>query len=270
MGQFLTTQADAKGSDVVDAGQCQTDTFSVTSSTIPVICGTNTGDHVYFDAVSECHFLDFQFGNVANGVTTVASRSWNIKITQYACDHPNLAPSGCTQYYYGTAGTNVVRSFNWQGTRHLASQRHVICVRREAGNCRICWSADADTDFQISGKTNKNDNGLSGQVCCNYGATGKAPSTNDHGYDCLVIPGAEKTGGDIINSSQCGNGPGLATANNAPAMQDKTVCSKQAPFSLTFIADEYEGVVANGENLKSAGFKLRYFQTSCQGLMTST
>ena len=39
--------------------------------------------------------------------------------------------------------------------------------------------------------------------------------------------------------------------------------AKSAPFSIQFIADEYEGVVGNGENLASAGFRLRYFQTAC-------
>ena len=39
--------------------------------------------------------------------------------------------------------------------------------------------------------------------------------------------------------------------------------AKTAPFSIQFIADEYEGVIANNENLASAGFKLRYFQTAC-------
>ena len=24
-----------------------------------------------------------------------------VQVTQYACDYPNLAPPGCTQYYFG-------------------------------------------------------------------------------------------------------------------------------------------------------------------------
>ena len=111
-GNFLTVDA-AGGADVTDAGQCRTDTFTVSNSEVPILCGTNTGDHLYFDATTECHSLDFQFGNVANGVTSLANRAWNIKITQYSCDFPNLAPSGCTQYFYGTEATNHVRTFNW-------------------------------------------------------------------------------------------------------------------------------------------------------------
>ena len=229
-GVFLTVAAAGVGGDVTNAGQCNTDTFSISSSLVPTICGTNTGDHVYFDANDDCHNLDFQFGNVANGITSIATRSWNIKITQYSCDHPNLAPSGCTQYYYGTEATNQVRTFNWQGTRHLASQRQNICVRREAGNCRICWSADTPaTDFELGGKTNKN-NALKGEICCAYEADGKGP-TGDNGYDCVIIPGAQKTDGSIINSSQCGHGEGLATAHSAAASDAKTVCCK---YLLTY------------------------------------
>ena len=30
-----------------------------------------------------------------------------------------------------------------------------IFYRREQGNCQVCWSADADTDIEISGKASK-------------------------------------------------------------------------------------------------------------------
>ena len=87
-GLYLDHAGGGTGADVADAGQCNTDTFSVSSSQVPVLCGTNTGDHVYFDFNDEqCHHLDFQFGNVANGITSIASRSWNIKISQYSCDY---------------------------------------------------------------------------------------------------------------------------------------------------------------------------------------
>ena len=146
----------AGGTNVAEgAGRCLTDTFSITNQrSVPAICGTNTGAHVYYDASEECNSLDFQFGNSAVGVASVATRSFSIKVSQISCNDENLPPMGCTQYYYGTSGTNVVRSFNFDGGRHLADQRQTICVRREAGNCRICWSADAATDVGISGDNN--------------------------------------------------------------------------------------------------------------------
>ena len=53
-----------------------------------------------------------------------------IKITQYDCDYNNLAPDGCTQYFWG-ATSDVVRTYNFQNdpARHLADQNQNICIR---------------------------------------------------------------------------------------------------------------------------------------------
>ena len=53
-----------------------------------------------------------------------------LKVTQYSCDYNNLAPPGCTQYFFGsTAGT--VQTYNFQGGQHLANQDHSFCIRYE-------------------------------------------------------------------------------------------------------------------------------------------
>ena len=109
---------------------------------------------VYFDASDECNYLDFQLGNVARGITSIATRSWSIKVSQYSCNYENLAPSGCTQYFYGPGATNLVQSFNYPGSKHLADQTQVICIRREANNCKICWTAEALADVSTNQKTN--------------------------------------------------------------------------------------------------------------------
>ena len=60
-----------------------------------------------------------------------------LQATQYSCDFPNLAPQGCTQYYYGSAKDRVqTYNYNGGGGQHLADQAQAICVRRERGNCR--------------------------------------------------------------------------------------------------------------------------------------
>ena len=52
------------------------------------------------------------------------------KVTQYACDYSNLAPSGCTQYYFGSTTASVeTYNFNGGNGQHLANQRQQICVR---------------------------------------------------------------------------------------------------------------------------------------------
>ena len=67
------------------ASQCLTDSFSVTNpggGSNPVLCGTNTGEHMYVDASDACNELNFQLGTNPAGVTGLATRSWSIKATQ--------------------------------------------------------------------------------------------------------------------------------------------------------------------------------------------
>ena len=45
-------------------------------------------------------------------VTEPFTREWHMKIYQYECSSPNLAPSGCLQYY--TAASGQFSSFNYQ------------------------------------------------------------------------------------------------------------------------------------------------------------
>ena len=67
------------------ASECLTDSFSVTNpggGSNPVLCGTNTGEHMYVDASDACNELNFQLGTNPLGVTGLATRSWSIKATQ--------------------------------------------------------------------------------------------------------------------------------------------------------------------------------------------
>ena len=45
-----------------------------------------------------------------------------------------------------------LQTFNFAGGQHLANQRQQICVRRERGQCKICWTTAMDTDFVVSGE----------------------------------------------------------------------------------------------------------------------
>ena len=79
------------------------------------------------DANEACNDLSFIFGMTGNGAT-IATRQWSIKVTQYSCQYTNLAPEGCTQYYFGT-NTDQVQTYNFDGGQHLANQNQNICVR---------------------------------------------------------------------------------------------------------------------------------------------
>jgi len=214
---------------------CLTDTFSVTGgtgiNTPPRICGTNTGEHMYVDSSERCNDLSFQLGSAANGVSAIATRKWSIKVTQYSCDYNNLAPDGCTQYFWGGT-TGSVMSYNFDGGMHLADQNHLFCVRKERNYCRICWSVADAADLVLSRKTPEM-KGKTGATngCCGYGADGMKTT----GYDCIVIPGAEKQadGAAVAATKQCGRTKGLVTADDGA---NATVCSKSTPFNLQFLS----------------------------------
>ncbi|XP_071749656.1 uncharacterized protein [Lepeophtheirus salmonis] len=240
--------------EVSDQTQCTTDTFTVTNpggTTPPVICGLNTGEHMYVDASDACNSLVFQFGANAPGVASV-QRQWSIKVSQIRNGDISMAPKGCTQYFTGTKG--VVRSYNFQGKTHLARQNQNICVRRERGMCRICWAATGEKDFLLSGKEEKGF--TKGSVCCGYGEDGMKTS----GYDCVIIPGAEKKTGKLANSNAfCGRSKGLVDMTMGDA---KTVCSRALPFSIRFVSDKFE-FKEEAAKLPNLGFQLAYTQDSC-------
>lgn len=69
-------------------GYCVTDSLIITgsASNIPVICGINSGQHIYanFNGESDITIM------ITVGTSDTTARSWNIKITQLACDCPSL------------------------------------------------------------------------------------------------------------------------------------------------------------------------------------
>ena len=99
-------------------GQCQEDQFTATSDgpAPPVLCGSNTGQHMILEAREDCNTITVTWGTSG----TLESRTWNIHISQLSCQDPWAPPQGCLQYFTGTAGE--IFSYNYQGGLHLASQ----------------------------------------------------------------------------------------------------------------------------------------------------
>merc|ERR1712223_1148694 len=130
-------------------------TFSINGAigvASPIICGTNSGYHMIIDSDGEtCQSANFDIGG---SLTT--SRSWSIRVTQYACgDYDNSGWPGCLQYFrdptgnfasYGFPAGVVTATATGTGTAidhtvtHLQNQRYQICIRRASGNCYICYS----------------------------------------------------------------------------------------------------------------------------------
>lgn len=141
-------------------GDCITDSFTVSSpggSSSPVICGINTGQHIYVDADTACNKLDF---NIDTATTT--SRAWNLKVTQHNCGSDPQDSHDCLQYLTGTSGTfssfnfdqSVTAVANGPSIQHLNDQYYDICFRREENYCGICYSPhifnDPDSSFGVS------------------------------------------------------------------------------------------------------------------------
>lgn len=176
------------------------------------------------------------------------------------------------QYFFGTGGASTFKSFGYDGsTSHLANQHQTVCVRREAGNCQICWYAAAATDVQLGGvtptKTSSGKYSVADSMCCGYGADGKGSS---YGVDCLMIPGAVKGSSPYTKQaaiSQCGAAGGLVYSkgtykSGSTTTGHKTVCSSSVPFRIAFFSDAFEHSTA-ADGINSYGFKLSYFQRSC-------
>jgi hypothetical protein len=52
-----------------------------------------------------------------------------LQISQISCLDANKAPSGCTQWFYGTTTGTVINSYNYAGSVQIANQRQSICIR---------------------------------------------------------------------------------------------------------------------------------------------
>jgi len=236
---------------------CLTDTFYMTSASPssgpPSLCGTATGEHMYIEAdVDRCNYLSFQLADAAaasaisatRGLTALATRTWDMTISQIECTSNTLPPPGCTKYYWNTnAGRAVLKSSNYQVTTtsiHLAQQHDRYCIRRERGMCVGCFAA-ANTEFAVSGR--KGSGAAPNEAaanfahtggCCGYrsmagmedvtiaannlaegaakagtGAGDGVEKLTQYGWDCIIIPGAYTstaiTTGPVITAQTAAN-----------------------------------------------------------------
>merc|ERR1712013_555442 len=156
-------------------GACNVDQFTVTvpgGKSPPVICGTNTGSHMYVPASDQCNILAANIGSASTATTA----AFTIKVTQVPCDSKTKAPNGCLQYFTGETGT--VTTFNYNSAQGvlLTNQDYSICMRQERTYCAICyWSAIFTMSLPNAA------NGINGvDTNCGHPAL-QAPMTNDKG-----------------------------------------------------------------------------------------
>merc|ERR1711976_291033 len=249
---------DASGKAATLQTRCLTDVFSVSNPggpSPPKICGYNADTHMYVDMGEECVDLTFQLSSITQDPT------WNVRVTQYEMNYENLAPFGCTQYFWkedsDSDGKGVISSYNYNGGQgyHLADQNQVICIRREEDKTRICYSTARAEDINISGMK------LDPKSFCG----GYLP-TDDGGSnaDALIIQSlVKKTDSAPLPNQenicgQCGFGT-IAAACDAIVL--KSVCTKSVPFVVRFSSDsfELEQELTAGKTVNT-GFKIYYEQ----------
>ncbi|XP_018016718.1 uncharacterized protein LOC108673405, partial [Hyalella azteca] len=187
-------------------GQCISDFLTVTGgiTDAPIICGSNTGQHMYID-------VDPNGGSVRLSVdrtaASVSDRIWNVR--HIPCTSPFRAPRGCLQYYTETSGT--VQSFNFNqdinetsvplATRQVSGMDYSVCVQMAEGYCSIMWSRNltgGDYGFTVSHAVDGVDPALIG-----------TPSSSTTGINCttdyVVIPGGVDDTGLSVDR-YCGYG----------------------------------------------------------------
>ncbi|XP_046637997.1 uncharacterized protein LOC124316227 [Daphnia pulicaria] len=264
------------------AGNC-VDTFEVggSSNVAPVICGDNSGQHMYLDVQSSAISstdLNLKF-NFAAGIGTYPylPRSWNIKIAMLPCGANYLAPRDCLQYFTSSSGR--VSSFNWQdvastATRQLNNQNYRICFRTELIKAHptkatqmclsVCSVTNGGDAFSITTvQPGGTDVAQNSATLINFAATLSAVGTTYRDtqqgttavclYDFLLIAGgrdstnveADRYCGNALNPAAIG-GPKIPPLNDpAPggSAQSVQVCSAIVPFRLIYRTDGTEGAV---------------------------
>lgn len=159
----------------VKLGDCSTDSMTITDvnkRVLPVICGKNSGQHMYVEAgfKTDKAVIDFKILNAA---------TWDIRVTQIKCGSPLLAPSGALQYF--TGGMGLVETFNFAGSKVLLqSQDYTLCVRPDAGSTGVEWTEDADTTYPFLMSTAISFTGLT---------TGPTQAEIDSSAGIMYMPG---------------------------------------------------------------------------------
>jgi len=273
----ITVGAAGAGGAATRQGNCDTDYFGVTvpgGKTPPLICGTNTGQHMYIPASDTgCNTLN---GNIGSASTATTS-AFTIKVTQVECGSKRLAPSGCLQYF--TQDTGTIQTFNYNSGAgvHLANMDYSACVRDNREYCAICYYTPATiTGFKMSVP-----NGIAAIIGLdtNCGAPGVTAYANGGAYDHIVIPGGQcnspVNGAVVANTftfdrycnTQLGCGT-MGDGSEQAAASLGTVCTNQKPFKISVLTDglEYHNAVAASEALatNNVGFEINYFmRTTC-------
>merc|ERR1712156_906867 len=241
----------------VDGGTC-IDSFTVqtnTGQTPPVICGQNTGQHMYVDMgtlASDTATLSFAFA----GSST--NRAWEVKVSQIPCSASYAPDGGCLQYHTGLTGR--LTSFNFIPTtdNHLKDQNYNVCIRQEAGFCCVQYQLCSDPgSFTIGAGA------IDPADPANFKAMQDTSCTGDYidipCSSCACTQGSQNAN-SLVNK-YCGGA--LNCMNEATA--NIPICDCTAPFQVAIVTDAMTdaGDAATANLLPSRGVCLEWTQIPC-------
>lgn len=228
-------------------GYCLTDSLQITggASRVPIICGENSGQHVYVDFNGEAPIMI----SVATSPSYTFNRQWQLQIAQLACRSPTQAPSGCLQYYledsgtvqnfnYASAPSPLLNSLGTPGTRQIANHQYGICVRMAANKCSITWSqVESDMySFTVTGDVDAMDPSLLGT---------EAGQNQNCTTDFVIIPNSQQIGENLTSDRFCGLGLSPTTTSTKP-------------FVLYVVNDGNDN-----SDMANRGFYLTFKQNGC-------
>jgi len=227
---------------------------TATGAKTPVICGENSGQHIYLEigaGENDQGALEFTFDDtVDNG------RQFEIKVTQIFCNTISKPPDGCLQWLTGTDGR--LTSFNFApNTQHLADQNYNICIRQEKGFCctkyQVC---DDESSFSLD------------LVAMGADPT-MAFSAEDElcKEDHIVIEASTSQCGSLVDTSNRYCGQHLA--DSTMTLANLEICDCTAPFIVGIKTENTQDALLGDPAdptlavIKSRGICLNYVQIPC-------
>lgn len=235
------------------------DSFTATGQTgvnPPVICGINTGYHMYLEmgaTSTDTATLALYLGSTGN-------RQWNIKITQISCAADWRVSAGCVQYFTGIS--NNVVSYAHASGQLLQSQNYDNCIRQELGYCSMLWREAGQTS--LSGAATASPDPFSFPLA----STILGPGENDvctNGY--VFIKSADlgaPTTATYLGNTFCGealNCEACLTGVISPAGRPLPAATKS--FSLGVWSDTNAMTGGGATTASATGFNLKYSQVPC-------
>lgn len=238
------------------------------------LCGYNPGHHVYID-MNNPEDNDYGKLNIHLDYSHwgTYARSWNIMVSQIECGKPFTPPAGCGQYFWGNNGVGVVMAFNYEQPEEQYYAKllgiHTICIRREAGMCKISYTPpDVDDDaygLSITGNPSltkgrkgcrRNDPTITGECTDDFIGISGASANGDLDAGQLISPIMASPSQYNTCDRFCGKR--LCNIHNAcDDLNHNIVTSKRFPFEIRVVFSDH----ATTNKLK--GYKLNYWQTKC-------